>query len=343
MNWTRSSKPAGNNSRAHSDRMKYDMDQAKIMRSSNSTSSRRVTNTSTRLPASNVNPASSPSSVYKDAKSKVHASLRGLDQAEDLASNHKYKEAHSTYTKHIETLIKILNDMTSDKSLSSNIGVSKEVLTQRTQSALTDAESIKEKLNAVDARNHSKSSGKTSKSLAKTSNTTSSSKNTSTTRPKDSTLRLFFGGTRSKSTKEVSKNNNISHDHMMIPSSKSADSAHQYNTSQRVSHKGPVGNHPSSSKSQTTRIKPKKRSNLDYQSNDPLITTIKNDIYVDSKTLTTSWNDIAGLETAKRSLQEAAILPLLRPDLYTGLRSPPKVMRFGFLHVQLLCLVLFIF
>jgi len=67
-----------------------------------------------------------------------------------------------------------------------------------------------------------------------------------------------------------------------------------------------------------------KKSNLNYQSDDPFIATIKADMYVDSSTLTTRWDDISGLTTAKRSLQEAAILPLLRPDLYTGLRSPPK-------------------
>jgi len=47
-------------------------------------------------------------------------------------------------------------------------------------------------------------------------------------------------------------------------------------------------------------------------------------MYVDSKTLTTTWNDITGLREPKQALQEAAILPLLRPDLYTGLRSPPR-------------------
>eukprot|EP00978_Attheya_sp_CCMP212_P048696 scaffold562234_cov138-Attheya_sp.AAC.1 len=51
---------------------------------------------------------------------------------------------------------------------------------------------------------------------------------------------------------------------------------------------------------------------------------VKNELYVESSMLHTSWNDIAGLAVAKRSLQEAAILPLLRPDLYTGLRQPPK-------------------
>ena len=71
-------------------------------------------------------------------------------------------------------------------------------------------------------------------------------------------------------------------------------------------------------------IQSRKKSNLNYKSDDPFITTIKNDIYVDSSNMTTTWNDIAGLFDAKRTLQEAAILPLLRPDLYTGLRSPPK-------------------
>lgn len=36
------------------------------------------------------------------------------------------------------------------------------------------------------------------------------------------------------------------------------------------------------------------------------------------------WTKIAGLNAAKSKIREVAILPLLRPDLFTGIRTPPK-------------------
>ncbi|CAH0718757.1 unnamed protein product, partial [Brenthis ino] len=42
------------------------------------------------------------------------------------------------------------------------------------------------------------------------------------------------------------------------------------------------------------------------------------------------WDDIAGLQQAKCVIQEAVVWPLLRPDIFTGLRRPPRgVLLFG--------------
>jgi len=46
--------------------------------------------------------------------------------------------------------------------------------------------------------------------------------------------------------------------------------------------------------------------------------------------LSIEWTDIASLEDAKRLLQEAVVLPLLMPEVYTGIREPWKgVLLFG--------------
>lgn len=42
------------------------------------------------------------------------------------------------------------------------------------------------------------------------------------------------------------------------------------------------------------------------------------------------WDDIAGLTFAKTAIQEAVVWPMLRPDIFTGLRRPPKaILLFG--------------
>lgn len=43
-----------------------------------------------------------------------------------------------------------------------------------------------------------------------------------------------------------------------------------------------------------------------------------------------TWDDIAGLEDAKQAVKEAIMLPMVHPELFTGLREPPRgVLFFG--------------
>lgn len=59
-----------------------------------------------------------------------------------------------------------------------------------------------------------------------------------------------------------------------------------------------------------------------------LLERIKNDVIEAPSSM--SWNDIKGLEFAKTVIHETIIYPIRRPDLFKGLRRPPKgVLLFG--------------
>ncbi|KYM78293.1 Fidgetin-like protein 1 [Atta colombica] len=59
-----------------------------------------------------------------------------------------------------------------------------------------------------------------------------------------------------------------------------------------------------------------------------MIELIKNEIMDSGKTIT--WDDIAGLEYIKKIIKEVIVFPMLRPDIFTGLRRPPKgILLFG--------------
>ena len=42
------------------------------------------------------------------------------------------------------------------------------------------------------------------------------------------------------------------------------------------------------------------------------------------RNITVTFNDIVGLKEVKDILEEAVIRPRVRPDLYTGIRAPPR-------------------
>ena len=61
----------------------------------------------------------------------------------------------------------------------------------------------------------------------------------------------------------------------------------------------------------------------EYRNIDPdLIEKITNEIL--NRSPSVDWDDIAGLKEAKTQVMEAVVWPMLRPDLFKGIRGPPK-------------------
>lgn len=54
-----------------------------------------------------------------------------------------------------------------------------------------------------------------------------------------------------------------------------------------------------------------------------MVELIENEIM--EKQLNINWDDIAGLEYAKSIIKEIIIWPMMRPDIFNGLRAPPRV------------------
>ena len=273
------------------ERKKYDMQQALMMQGKADPSSSRINH---KEQSGRPRPREGERTLcfHNDKVNKV---LQKLDRAEELAATEKLEEASALYQDSIAALIEIMKTSNSldtgthhtSTGTPSASSLNLEVLKQRTKVALTDAERIKERIKMK----HSKTSQKI-KVVTKVESATAESRG----------LMGFLRG-KSKSEKVIVKKEEKD----PIPTLKMSKS-----TDGRIN---------INAKSKNKSIQ---RSNLNYKTNDPFIETIKKDMYVDSKTLTISWADISGLAEPKQALQEAAILPLLRPDLYTGLRAAPR-------------------
>ena len=91
----------------------------------------------------------------------------------------------------------------------------------------------------------------------------------------------------------------------------------------------PLPQTSSPSKFQTMpKFKTKPQAQTRPQTSDPLRKMIEDEILDSSASVT--WDDIAGLDSAKSTLREAIIMPSQFPHLFTGIRAPPKgILLFG--------------
>ena len=53
-----------------------------------------------------------------------------------------------------------------------------------------------------------------------------------------------------------------------------------------------------------------------------MITMIESEIV--NRSPEVNWSDVAGLEFAKKTIHEIIVWPMLKPEIFTGLRAPPK-------------------
>lgn len=67
--------------------------------------------------------------------------------------------------------------------------------------------------------------------------------------------------------------------------------------------------------------KPKEK-NSECNVDEYIIERIKMEIL--EKNLNVTWDDIVGLEDVKKNINEIVLWPMMRPDIFTGLRGPPK-------------------
>lgn len=240
----------------------------------------------------------------------IDDALSKLDRAEELKDDGRFSEALGLYEDNIGILIGYLKS----SQQKNDVIIDRAVLADRVNVALTDAETIKQTILS--------SGGGESSTKGRPSNSPSARLS--------SAFSSILG---------IGKSYSYEDDNSRAQTRKEYDYAHALSMQRNSSNKR-LNEKPDFATTTTTIQQPiehspthqprdpspnrRKRSNLNYSTNDPLVQVVKTELYVNKSQLTTKWDDVVGLVPAKRALQEAAILPMIRPDLYTGLRTPPK-------------------
>lgn len=298
------------------DRFQHDVEQAKMMR--RSMDKRKQQQLQQQQKYENTSAIINNDSKLT-AESDVRLGLDGLDQAAVLLRNGRTRESFKISELSIELLIDYLK---SDPQITADIsGMSREVIGVRVQNALTAAEEMKLMLKNDAVKNN------------KNNNNSNSirSNNTQQQQPiTESSLSRTLNAAIQR-VKNVNKNcNNNNSNRNAISSHKTRSTTTNINNRQIFGAKIPMANKKNNN-NESSNIKNTTKAAIPLiNSQDPLVQTIKSELYIDqSQIQPTTWKDIAGLNEAKQTLQEAAILPLMRPDLFSGLRRPRNIILYG--------------
>ena len=233
----------------------------------------------------------------------IDLSLNGLEQAHALFEKGDQENLTRRALKLSELSLEILiRFLKSDPSILPKIN--REVLASRISVALTEAEDMKRKLKELSSSSSS-------------SNPTTTASSKTATSPSQGVVQSTI-----QALSSILSNVNFNRSEQTQTTGQSTASPPMKKESSRIL--------PNQQSIQQTVRSPSSSPAKKIDSNDPLVKAVKNDLYVDPSQLQNiSWDDIAGLELPKQSLQEAAILPLVRPDLFTGLRKPQNILLYG--------------
>jgi SpoVK/Ycf46/Vps4 family AAA+-type ATPase len=238
----------------------------------------------------------------------IELALRGLEQAELQREEGDHESALRLYELSLEILIMYLKN---DESIK-RINIDHDTVAARVSVALSDAEQLKARL-PQRTTTQSSTSSLVSGMIMSLRNTLLGPSDTAAENG-PSTMALTLASSSSSS----------------VPSTSSSSKAKKERIIRGENRSNPKSRKTINS-SQSISVSPKKTAlNLADSARNQLFKMVLDDLYVAPESLqNTSWDDIAGLSEAKQSLQESAILPLVRPDLFTGLRKPQNILLWG--------------
>jgi SpoVK/Ycf46/Vps4 family AAA+-type ATPase len=265
-------------------------------------------------------------------ESDVLLALDGLDQADSFQRQGRIREALKVSQLSMELLIHFLQ---SDPSVVVVAGMSRESVGIRVQHAMTNAEAMKEMIR----KRSSMEGGDGLDAIGDPKSSTSLSQSLSTALERFAVIEPKSDGSSPQRTNTGTSTSTSKQQHprQQPPGQSTSSTVVPKSTfTPSTTRRNVLSSAKTSTNPNTTHHQhpvPTQHRNIASplaNSTDPMVQTIKSELYIDQSQLqSTTWKDIAGLEEAKQSLQEAAILPLMRPDLFSGLRKPRNIILYG--------------